>query len=220
MNRLTPVLYIRSTLAGSRTDLRVTKNSGTVEKPTQLEKPELSVPAGHSESESVAVRIAGKGSTRPRPVRRESSSFSALRNISSPFRGEEPSGETPTSIGNDPFERVETESISVGLVPVHIPRLTDPIAPCTGFAMQAEVVKHASRFTEFRKAQQKTFSENTSKAAESEGGLFFASRKRGRSPQLNVSNGEHLTDGSPSQRSLVDYIKVDIPDISITLPGT
>ena len=47
------------------------------------------------------------------------------------------------------------ERISVGLVPVHIPRLTDPIAPCMGFVMQAEVVKGPSKFDAYRKAQRK-----------------------------------------------------------------
>ena len=76
------------------------------------------------------------------------------------------------------------ESISVGSVAMRMPRLTDPIALCTGFSMQAEVVKHASKFTEFRKAQRKAFPERESKADGSGGGLFFASRTRGRSPAV------------------------------------
>jgi hypothetical protein len=76
------------------------------------------------------------------------------------------------------------ESISVGLVPMHMPRLTDPIALCTGFSMQAEVVKHANKFAEFRKARRKACPERESKAEESGGGLFFASRTLGRSPAV------------------------------------
>ena len=76
------------------------------------------------------------------------------------------------------------ERISVGLVPVHTPRLTDPIAPCTGFAMQAEVVKGPNRFNEFRKAQRKAVPERENRIEEPEGGLFFASRIRGRSPSV------------------------------------
>jgi hypothetical protein len=74
------------------------------------------------------------------------------------------------------------ESISVGSVPLRMPRQTDPIALCTGFSMKAEVVRHAGKFAEFRKAQRKAFPERESKAEESGGGLFFASRTRGRSP--------------------------------------
>ena len=76
------------------------------------------------------------------------------------------------------------ESISVGSVPMRMPRQTDPIALCTGFSMEAEVVKHASKFAEFRKAQRKAFPERESKAEESGGGLFFASRTRVRSPAV------------------------------------
>jgi hypothetical protein len=43
--------------------------------------------------------------------------------------------------------------INIGFVFLHMPRLTDPIALCTGFSMQAEVIKHANKFAEFRKAQ-------------------------------------------------------------------
>jgi hypothetical protein len=130
-------------------------------------------------------------SSRPCIARRESSFLFTLRNIASPFRDAEPSGETPTGVEDDPFEKALTENISVGSVPVHVPRLTDPIAPCTGFAMEAEVVKHASRFAEFRKAQRKACPEKVSRADESEGGLFFASRTRGRSPQVRKVKGFH-----------------------------
>ena len=115
-------------------------------------------------------------------MRRESSLPSMLRSSGSPFRGVELSGDTPTWVDDDPFESGVVESISVGSVPVHTPQVTDPIAPFTGFAMQAEVVK--SKYTEFRKAQQKTFLDRVCKAEESEGGLFFASRERGRNPQV------------------------------------
>jgi hypothetical protein len=130
-------------------------------------------------------------SSRPCIARRESSFLFTLRNIASPFRDAEPSGETPTGVEDDPFEKALTENISVGSVPVHVPRLTDPIAPCTGFAMEAEVVKHASRFAEFRKAQRKTCPEKVSRADECEGGLFFASRTRGRSPQVRKVKSFH-----------------------------
>lgn len=136
---------------------------------------------GASESESTALPVSGGGPSKPYPARRESASLFASRHVDSPFRSAQPSGETPTYVKDDPFESLFTESISVGLVPVHVPRLTDPIAPCTGFAMQAEVVKRASKFTEFRKAQRKVLPERESKVEESEGGLFFASRMRGRS---------------------------------------
>lgn len=96
----------------------------------------------------------------------------------------EPSGETPKHAKDDPFEVAIVENINVGSVPLHMPRLTDPIALCTGFSMQAEVVKHASKFAEFRKAQRKVFPERESKAEEPGGGLFFASRTLGGSPAV------------------------------------
>jgi len=108
-----------------------------------------------------------------------------LRSHGSPFRVVEPSGDIPAWVDDDPFEDVVVESISVGLVLVHTPHLTNPIAPFTGFAMQAEVVKSTGKYTEFRKAQKKTFLDKVSKATEeSEGGLFFASRERGRNSQV------------------------------------
>jgi hypothetical protein len=96
----------------------------------------------------------------------------------------EPSGKTPKYVKDDPFESAAMERINVGLVPLHTPRLTDPIALCTGFSMQAEVVKHASKFAEFRKAQRKALPERESKVEEPEGGLFFASRTLGQSPAV------------------------------------
>ena len=96
----------------------------------------------------------------------------------------EPSGETPNHVEDNPFEPAAMESINVGLVPLHMPRLTDPIALCIGFHMQAEVVKHESKFAEFRKAQRKAFPERESKAEEPGGGLFFASRMLPRSPAV------------------------------------
>jgi hypothetical protein len=96
----------------------------------------------------------------------------------------EPSGETPNCVKDDPFETAVMENINVGLVPLHMPRLTDPIALCTGFSMQAEVVKHTSKFAEFRKAQKKAFPERESKAEEPGGGLFFASRTLGGNPAV------------------------------------
>ncbi|KAH9014965.1 hypothetical protein EDB85DRAFT_2157085 [Lactarius pseudohatsudake] len=227
MNRLAPVLYIRSTLANSRAN---NKKSGSevgddIERRGSDETPEESgppTPAGASGPESTTASVAGDGdSYGPGAVRREFSLPSTLRGPSSPFRGEL-SGETPAWVDDDPFEDVVVESISVGSVAVHTPHLTDPIAPFTGFAMRAEVVKSTSKYTEFRKAQKKTFLDKVSKAAEeSEGGLFFASRERGRNPQLglDVSNDERCFDERPLQQPLVDYLKVDIPDISIALPG-
>jgi hypothetical protein len=76
------------------------------------------------------------------------------------------------------------ESISVGSVAVYTPHLTDPIAPFAGFAMQAEVVRSTSKYSEFRGARRKTCLDKGSKAEESEGGLFFASRGRARTPQV------------------------------------
>jgi hypothetical protein len=96
----------------------------------------------------------------------------------------QPSGETPTHVNDDPFEGADTERISVGLVPVRMPRVTEPIAPFIGFAMQAEVVKGTSKFGDFRKAQRKALPEKESRVEEPEGGLFFASRIRGRSPPV------------------------------------
>ena len=96
----------------------------------------------------------------------------------------EPSGETPNCVKDDPFETAVIENINVGLVPLHMPRLTDPIALCTGFSMRAEVVKHTSKFAEFRKAQKKAFPERESKAEEPGGGLFFASRTLGGNPAV------------------------------------
>ena len=172
-------------------------------------------------------------------MRRESSiSFDSRSHSSRPFRGEEPSGDTPGWVDDDPFEGVVVESISVGSVPVHTPQLTDPIAPFAGFSMQAEVVKSTSKYTEFRKAQKKTFLDKGSKAEEAEGGLFFASRERGRTLQvrivgiirllffiecfrcqLDISSQEQFSesDEGPSQQPPVDYLKVEIPDISIVL---
>ena len=117
-------------------------------------------------------------------MRRERSLPSMLRSSGSPFRGVELSGDTPAWVDDNPFETGIVESISVGSVPVHTPQLTDPIAPFMGFAMQAEVVKSTSKYTEFRKAQKRTFLDKACKAEESEGGLFFASRERGRNPQV------------------------------------
>ncbi|KAH9053875.1 hypothetical protein EDB87DRAFT_1689788 [Lactarius vividus] len=225
MNRLTPVLYIRSTLANSRANNNKYKSGSEVvddvERRGNDETPEESgppTPAGASEPESVT----GDGdSYGPGAVRRENSPPSTLRSPSSPFRAEL-SDETPAWADDDPFEDVVVESISVGSVSVHTPHLTDPIAPFTGFAMRAEVVKSTSKYTEFRKSQKKTFLDKMSKAAEeSEGGLFFASRERGRNPQLDldVSNDERCSDERPLQQPLVDYLKVDIPDVSIVLPG-
>ncbi|KAH9001706.1 hypothetical protein EDB92DRAFT_92942 [Lactarius akahatsu] len=243
MNRLTPVLYIRSTLANSRAnnkksgsevgdDIERRGSDETLEPPTlAVSQPTISNASppeknnnnkGASEPESTTASVAGDSdSYGPGAVRRENSLPSMLRGPSSPFRGEL-SGETPAWVDDDPFEDVVVESISVGSVPVHIPHLTDPIAPFTGFAMRAEVVKSTSKYTEFRKAQKKTFLDRVSKGAEeSEGGLFFASRERGRNPQLylDVSNDERCSDERPLQQPLVDYLKVDIPDISIALPG-
>ncbi|KAH9171521.1 hypothetical protein EDB89DRAFT_1971678 [Lactarius sanguifluus] len=230
MNRLTPVLYIRSTLANSRAN---NKKSGSevgddIERRGSDKTPEESgpsTPAGASEPESTTTAsVTGDGdSYGPGAVRRETSLPSMLRGPSSPFRGEL-SGETPAWVDDGPFENVVVESISVGSVPVHTPHLTDPIAPFTGFAMRAEVVKSTSKYTEFRKAQKKTFLDKVSKATEeSEGGLFFASRERGRNSQLDldVSNDERCSDERPLalQQPLVDYLKVDIPGISIALPG-
>ena len=120
----------------------------------------------------------------PPAARSESASLFASDCANGPFRYVEPSGETPNDVKDDPFETTVMESINVGFVPLHVPRLTDPIALCTGFSMQAEVVKHASKFAEFRKTQRKAFPERESKAEEPGGGLFFASRTLGRSPAV------------------------------------
>ncbi|KAH9028164.1 hypothetical protein EDB84DRAFT_1677354 [Lactarius hengduanensis] len=240
MNRLAPVLYIRSTLANSRANTNkrwaMTSRGGgsdeTVCTHTSAENSANQLTSVHSrrsrvlpqqqeppEPESTTASVTGDGdSYGPGAVRREISLPSTLRGPSSPFRGEL-SGETPAWVDDDPFEDVVVESIGVGSVAVHTPHLTDPIAPFTGFAMRAEVVKSTSKYTEFRKAQKKTFLDKVSKAAEeSEGGLFFASRERGRNPQLGP-NDERCIDERPLQQPLVDYLKVDIPDISIALPG-
>ncbi|KAI9434008.1 hypothetical protein H4582DRAFT_1983973 [Lactarius indigo] len=228
MNRLAPVLYIRSTLANSRAHNNKKSESevdDNIER-TRVrsdETPETPGPptlAVTSESESTTASVAGDSDSCA--VRRKSSLPSMRRGPSSPFRGEL-SGETPAWVDDDSFEDVVVESISVGSVAVHTPHLTDPIAPFTGFAMRAEIVKSTSMYTEFRKAQRKTFLDKVSKAAEeSEGGLFFASRERGRNPQLDldISDDECCSDEQSLQQPPVDYLKVDIPDISITLPGS
>jgi len=178
------------------------------------------MPAGVSESESITLRVAGEDPPSPPRGRRKSVSSLVSHNADGLFRSAESSGETPTSVEDDPFESIAAESISVGLVSVHMPRLTDPIAPCTGFAMQAEVVQHTSKFTEFRKAQRRAIPERDSRVEESEGGLFFASRARGRSPPLNAPNESRSSDSPPRQQPLFDYLRVDIPDVSIVVPGT
>jgi hypothetical protein len=133
------------------------------------------------QSDATALPVAVTEPSTPPPARRESTSLFASDSTNGPFRSVEPSGETPTFVADDPFESIVMESISVGLVPKHMPRLTDPIALCTGFSLQAEVVKHASKFTEFRKARRRAFPERESKAEEPGDGLFFASRTLGRS---------------------------------------
>jgi hypothetical protein len=138
-----------------------------------------------SESESIALPIAGEGDpSTPRRARREVASLFASNSVDGPFRSPQSSGETPSRPDYDPFEGAIMERISVGLVPVHIPRLTDPIAPCMGFAMQAEVVKGPNKFNAYRKAQRKAATERENRIEEPEGGLFFASRIRGRSPSV------------------------------------
>ncbi|KAF8270360.1 hypothetical protein EI94DRAFT_1798242 [Lactarius quietus] len=230
MNRLSTVLYIRSTLASSRANINKSGSdvNGDAER-TGVGSDETSEESGPSALasalESGATTASDSGSYGPSAVRRDSLLSSELHSpSSSPFRGVKPTGDTPAWVDDDPFEDVVVESISVGSVPVHTPHLTDPIAPFAGFAMQAEVVKNASKYTEFRKAQKRTFLDKGSKAEESEGGLFFASRERGRTSQLEVSNDELFSvsksDERPSQQPPVDYLQVDIPDISIALPGT
>ena len=137
-----------------------------------------------SESECIALHVASEDPSTPRRARCEITSLFASHSVDGPFRSPQPSGETPSRPDYDPFEGAIMERISVGLVPVHIPRLTDPIAPCTGFAMQAEVVKGPNKFNEFRKAQRKALPERENRIEEPEGGLFFASRIRGRSPSV------------------------------------
>ncbi|KAH9998974.1 hypothetical protein BJV77DRAFT_650689 [Russula vinacea] len=179
MNRLAPILYIRSTLASSRADLSVTQSSGTTEVASDassgktrvsqdgtLEKPEHPMPAGALKSES-ALPVTINEPCTPPPAR---TSLFASDSTNSPFRFVEPSGETPTQVEDNPFDSIVMESISVGLVPMHMPRLTDPIALCTGFSMQAEVVKHANKFAEFRKARRKACPERESKLKNQEGG--------------------------------------------------
>jgi hypothetical protein len=117
-------------------------------------------------------------------VCRESPFLFASQSGHGPFRSTEPSGDTPPYVEDDPFESAFMESISVGFVPVYMPRVTEPVAPCTGFAMQAEIVQRTNKFAEFRKAQRKTLAERERKAEGSEGGVFFASRERGSSPSV------------------------------------
>ena len=168
----------------------------------QSEKPELPMPAvsrahscseycppdrsekSFSESECIALPVADEDPSTPHRARREVTSLFASQSIDGPFRSPQPSGETPIRPDYDLFEGAIMEKISVGLVPVHVPRLTEPIAPCMGFAMQAEVVKGPNRFHEFRKAQRKALPERENRIEEPEGGLFFASRIRGRSPSV------------------------------------
>jgi len=186
----------------------------------QLEKTEHPMPTGVLKSESTSLSLASDEPSTPPPTRSESTSLFASDSTNGPFRYVEPSGETPKHVKDDPFETAVMESINVGLVPLHMPRLTDPIALCTGFSMQAEVVKHASKFAKFRKAQRKAFPERESKAEEPGGGLFFASQTLGRSPaQLNASNEECFSDNLPPMQPF-DYLGVDIPDVSILVPGT
>jgi hypothetical protein len=135
-------------------------------------------------SESTSLPLVSNEPTTPPPARSESASLFASDSANGPFRYVEPSGDTPKHVEDNPFETAVMESINVGLVPLHIPRLTDPIALCTGFSMQAEVVKHTNKFAEFRKAQRKAFLERESKAEEPGGGLFFASRSLCRSPEV------------------------------------
>lgn len=106
-----------------------------------------------SEPESIALPVAGEENpSTPRRACREVASLFASHSVDGPFRSPQASGETPSCPDYDPFEGAIMERISVGLVPVHIPRLTDPVAPCTGFAMQAEVVKGPNKFNAYRKA--------------------------------------------------------------------
>jgi hypothetical protein len=135
-------------------------------------------------SESTSLPLASNEPPTPPPARSESTSLFASDSANGPFRYVEPSGETPKHVKDDPFETAVMESINVGSVTLHMPRLTDPIALCTGFSMKAEVVKHTSKFAKFRKAQRRAFPERESKAEEPGGGLFFASRTLGRSPAV------------------------------------
>ena len=135
-----------------------------------------------SESESTISIIGDSGSYGPCDTRRESSL--RLSNPSSPLRGAAPSSNTLSWVDGGPFEGGIVESISVGSVSVHIPQLTYPIAPVTGFAMQAEVVKSQSKFTEFRRTQRRAIPGKMTKIDDSEGGPFFASRERGPNPPV------------------------------------
>jgi len=236
MNRLTPVLYIRSTLASSKAstiegsreagkllaaDRKAEETQGSQD--DTLEKPDLPMPASFSESVSIALPVVGEGDpSTPRRARREVASLFASHSVDGPFRSPQSSGETPSRPDYDPLEGAIMERISVGLVPVHMPRLTDPIAPCTGFAMQAEFVKGPNKFNAYRKAQRKAAPERENRVEEPEGGLFFASRIQGRSPSSNASRetSRCLSDSPPPQQPLVDYLRVDIPSVSIVVPGT
>ncbi|KAH8983576.1 hypothetical protein EDB86DRAFT_2966341 [Lactarius hatsudake] len=215
MNRLAPVLYIRSTLANARAN----NNKKSVSEVGDDIERRGSDETGASEPESATTAsVTGDGdSYGPGAVRRENSLPSMLRGPSSPFRGEL-SGETPAWVDDDSFEDVVVESISVGSVPIHTPHLTDPIAPFAGFAMRAEVVKSASKYTEFRKAQKKTFLDKVSKAAEeSEGGLFFASRERGRNPQ--VRKVRVFASHCPALRVAHSFTRVHVCTVVISQSG-
>ncbi|KAN0105422.1 hypothetical protein V8E52_011016 [Russula decolorans] len=171
-------------------------------------------------SESTSLPLASNEPPTPPPARSESTSLFASDSANGPFRYVEPSGETPKHVKDDPFETAVMESINVGSVTLHMPRLTDPIALCTGFSMKAEVVKHTSKFAKFRKAQRRAFPERESKAEEPGGGLFFASRTLGRSPaELDASKEECSSDNLPPMQPPFDYLGVDIPDVSILVPG-
>ncbi|KAI0262923.1 hypothetical protein BC834DRAFT_889666 [Gloeopeniophorella convolvens] len=261
MNRLTPILYIRSTLSSSRAELSTPKEPGIPGQPSEssvdnarvggdktLEKSQSPAgpavsntsssqgrPAGSlkkASSRSTSTSGATVGETLPRPnvMHRESSFLLASRNIGNPFQNAEPSGSTPTHVEDNPFERAVMENIVVGTVPVHTPRLTDPIAPCIGFAMQAEIVKKTSKFSEFRKAQRGVSNGRQKKVDVPGGTPFFASRERDRSQEIHRAGA--LFNASPklldstdteslfdTRRPLVDYLKVDIPRIGISLIG-
>jgi hypothetical protein len=123
------------------------------------------------------------------------------------------------------------ESISVGSVAVYTPHLTDPIAPFAGFAMQAEVVRSTSKYSEFRKRDERPVSTREARLKSPKEGCsshrggeleplrYVKSELFGQRfiecwlrRQLDVSNDER-----PPQQPPVDYLKVDIPDISIAL---
>ncbi|KAI0049665.1 hypothetical protein FA95DRAFT_1556537 [Auriscalpium vulgare] len=120
--------------------------------------------------------------SRPTGGRRRSSLLSAMKSLGSSFRtADHATIESPRpTIPENPFDReLLSEEVILGSVNSHIPRVTSPIAPFSGFASQAEVVDNRSRYAERRRAARNSAAEKTRHIEQAEGdGLFFASRSR------------------------------------------